>query len=153
MVIKKREKKVIGTQDMVDIPQLNIVDLPCKIDTGAQSCAIHCERIRLKEVNGKEILSVRFLDPTVPQYKRRDFVFEEFTEKKIRNSFGDTEYRYLVKLKIVLFGEEIETEFSLADRALMRYQVLLGKKILFKRFLVDVSLRNLSHKKKINQGK
>lgn len=146
----KRIKKTIGTKDIIDFPDLNIVNIPCKIDTGAQSCSIHCERVRLKEINGKEVLSVRFLDASVPQYKRKDFIFEQFTEKKIRNSFGDTEYRYLVPLKIQLFGEIIETEFSLADRAMMRFQVLLGKKLLFRKYVVDVSLKNLSYLKKQN---
>jgi hypothetical protein len=148
MVIKKKELLTIGSKDMIDIPELGIFDLPCKIDTGAASCSIHCERVKLKEVNGKEVLSVRFLDKTIPQYKKKDWVFETFTEKKIRNSFGDTEYRYLIPLKITLFGKEFETEFSLADRALMNYQVLLGEKLLYRKFLVDVSKRNLSYNKK-----
>lgn len=149
----KKNLLTIGSKDMVDMPDINISDLPCKIDTGAQSSSIHCERIKLKEIDGKEVLIVRFLDKTIPQYKRKDYQFETFTEKKIRNSFGDTEYRYLIPLKVVLFGQTFITEFSLADRALMRYQVLLGKNLLFKQFLVDVSLRNLSYNKKKNAAK
>jgi hypothetical protein len=149
----KKNLLTIGSKDMVDMPDINVFDLPCKIDTGAQSSSIHCERIKLKEIDGKEVLIVRFLDKTIPQYKRKDYQFENFTEKKIRNSFGDTEYRYLIPLKVVLFGQTFITEFSLADRALMRYQVLLGKKLLFKQFLVDVSLRNLSYNKKKNAAK
>jgi hypothetical protein len=149
MVVKTKKNLVtIGGKDIVDFPEIGILDLPCKIDTGAASSAIHCERVKLKEVNGKEVLMVRFLDKTIPQYKRKDWIFESFSEKKIRNSFGDTEYRYTIKLKVILFGQEFESEFSLADRAVMRYQVLLGRKLLFRKFLVDVSKSNLSFKSK-----
>lgn len=150
MVIKKKkELKIIGSKDLIDIPELGIENLPCKIDTGANSCAIHCHKITLREINGKDVLLVRFLDPSIHQYQKKDFVFENFTEKKIKNSFGQSEFRYMIKLRVMLFGELIETEFSLADRGEMRYQVLLGKKILYKRFIVNVSLRNLSHKQKL----
>jgi hypothetical protein len=145
---KDKVLTVIGSRDKIDFPDLDITNLPCKIDTGAQSSAIHCERVRIKEIDGQEVLSVRFLSKTVGQYRRKEFTFTHFKEKKIKNSFGDTEYRYLIPLKVVLFGQTIETEFSLANRAQMQYKVLIGRKLLFKNFVVDVSKKNLSFNKK-----
>lgn len=149
-VIKVKKPLItIGTIDMVDFPELQFSDIPCKIDTGADSSTIHCQRVRLKEIDGTEVISVRFLSDVIPQYKKRDFQFQEFKEKRIRNSFGDSEYRYLVKLKVLIFGIEYEGWFTLSDRTKMNFPVLLGKKFLYKRFTVDVSLKNLSYKKKI----
>jgi hypothetical protein len=145
----KKPLITIGTIDMIDFPELQFSDIPCKIDTGADSSTIHCQRVRLKEIDGVEVLSVRFLSEGMPQYKKRDFQFKEFMEKRIRNSFGDSEFRYLVKLKVLIFSNEYEGWFTLSDRTKMKFPVLLGKKFLYKRFTVDVSLKNLSYKKKI----
>lgn len=140
---------VIGSVDLIDFPDLSLHNIPCKIDTGAMSSSIHCHRVRIKEVDGKDMLLVRFLDPKNPQHIKKDFVFEHFSEKRIKNSFGDAEYRYMVKLKVTLMGQTFETEFSLANRKEMNYRVLLGRKLLRKRFLVDVSKKNVSYKNKL----
>ena len=70
----------------------------------------------------------------------------QFDERKIRNSFGNYEYRYVIRTEVNLFGQTISTEFSLADRERMRYPVLIGKKLLVNRFIVDVSQLNLNAK-------
>jgi hypothetical protein len=41
----------------------------------------------------------------------------------------------------------VNTEFSLTERRGMRYPILLGRKLLNKRFLIDTSLVNLSQNK------
>jgi hypothetical protein len=56
--------------------------------------------------------------------------------------------RYVIKTKVTLFGKTFKTEFSLADRQQMRYPVLLGRKLLRNRFIVDVSLENVSFSQK-----
>jgi hypothetical protein len=63
----------------------------------------------------------------------------------IRNSFGVAELRYVIELRLVLFGEIIQTEFSLADRQQLRFPVLLGRRLLRNRFVVDVAQKNLSY--------
>ena len=42
--------------------------------------------------------------------------------------------------------ELIEAEFSLSDRSDMKYPVLIGRKLLKGRFIVDVSRKNVSLK-------
>jgi hypothetical protein len=54
----------------------------------------------------------------------------------------------VIKTKITIFGKKIRTEFSLANRRKMRYPILLGRKLLNKRFLVDVSQKDLSATKR-----
>ncbi len=127
-------------------------NIGCKIDTGADSCSIHTHKVRIREIDGKEVLVFRLLDPRYKAYQKKDFTTTEFIEKRIKNSFGDKEYRYFVKLKITLFNRIIETEFSLANRADMEYPVLLGKKLLRNQFMVDVSQKNLSFSSKKKQS-
>jgi hypothetical protein len=68
-----------------------------------------------------------------------------FTEKKVKSSFGDYEFRYQVKLRMTIFGKNYLTRFNLSNRKNMKYPVLLGRKFLNNRFIVDVSKQDLSH--------
>ena len=145
---KKKEKRIIGHTDQIDLPEFDLVDLPCKIDTGADSSAIHCHQIRLIQENGRDFISFRLLDPTHEAYNHREFKTANFREKKIKNSFGQSEYRYSITCQTVLFGQTFTADFTLADRINMRFPVLLGRKLLRNRFLVDVSQRDLSFKSK-----
>jgi len=151
--MKRREKKIIGTRDHIDLPEFDLFDLPCKIDTGAETSAIHCHSVRLIEINGVECISFRLLDPSHEAYNNHEFHTSNFKEKKIRNSFGISEYRFSIKCQVVLFGEKFIADFTLADRVRMRYPILLGKRLLKNRFLVDVSKVDLSYKlKKEKEG-
>jgi hypothetical protein len=146
----KRPKLIIGARDKIDLPEFNLLDLPCKVDTGAATSAIHCYKVQLREINGKEVISFRLLDPAHEAYNGKEFRTHNFKEKKITSSSGHSEYRYVIKSRIVLFGKEIETEFTLADRIRMRYPVLLGRKLLRRRFIVDVTQKDLSYQQKLN---
>ncbi len=97
---KKREKKVIGTVDTIDFIGLQLDDVPCKIDTGAQTSSLHCSNVRVIEKDGQEFLTFRMLDPSHEQYNKKKFVFDNFTERKIKNSFGSFEYRYVIRTKV-----------------------------------------------------
>jgi hypothetical protein len=138
------KKQVLGGSDKIDFPDLGLENISCKVDTGADTSSIHCHHVRIREINGEEVLVFRLLDPRHKTYLKKDFTTKSFKERKVKNSFGDKEYRYFVKLKITLFNKDIETEFSLANRADMKFPVLLGKKLLSQNYIVDVGQKNLS---------
>jgi ribosomal protein S6--L-glutamate ligase len=57
----------------------------------------------------------------------------------VTNSFGHREKRYKVKLRINLNGKLIRGTFTLSsNRGIHRYKVLIGRKLLKGKFLVDV---------------
>lgn len=149
-MVRTNKKKTLGGFDKIDFPELGLENISCKIDTGADTSSIHCHHVRIREINGEEVLVFRLLDPRHKTYQKKDFTTTHFKEKKVKNSFGDKEYRYFVKLKITLFNQTVETEFSLANRADMKYPVLLGKKLLSQNYVVDVSQKNLSYSDKKN---
>ncbi|WP_332911449.1 RimK/LysX family protein [Algoriphagus boritolerans] len=62
----------------------------------------------------------------------------------MKNSFGQAEVRYLIVTKIKIAGETFSAEFTLSDRSNMKNSILLGRKILRDKFLVDVNKVNLS---------
>lgn len=140
--LRKKQKIVIGRKDVVDFPELNLWSIPAKIDTGADTSAIHVRKIRLETENEKAVLTCYF----GPRKKK---VFKDFTQTLVKSSNGMSQIRYVVQIKLTIFGSEFETYFTLTDRGSMAFPVLLGKKFLKKRFIVDVALSNLSQKNKL----
>ncbi len=138
---EEKKKEVIGWTVLIDLPRLRLNGIVAKIDTGANYCTLHCHHIEIKEKEGKQILCFNLLDPTHPNYKEKSIRFTEYIEKSIKNSFGDTEKRFLVKTSIWIHGRRIKTWISLTDRGNMKYPMLLGRKLLRSKFTVDVSLK------------
>ena len=124
--------KVIGRREYVSFPEFGLTKVEAKIDTGAYTCAIHCRYISLGKHNEKEMLTVKFLN-------NKMYYFENFTKKKIRNSFGEMEERFIIKTLISIGRKKIRTSISLTDRGSMRYPVLIGRKLLKGKFVVDVN--------------
>ncbi|MBT8327930.1 MAG: ATP-dependent zinc protease [Bacteroidia bacterium] len=147
MDVIKTIKKTIGIVDVLDIPQSDLFQIPCKVDTGAYNCSIDCSYIKLKDLNGVKILSFILLDERSKQYNGTIISTSTFWQKKVKSSTGTAEYRYQVPLDIVLFGENYKAIFNLSKRHDMRFPILLGRHFLSKKFLVDVSKKNLSAKR------
>ncbi|GAB4035833.1 ATP-dependent zinc protease family protein [Spirosoma gilvum] len=141
-----KPKKLIGTTDLVDFPDLDLMDVQAKIDTGAYTSALHCKKVRLVKSGTQTKLRFSLIGKTGEPH--REFYSDQFSQRMIRNSFGVAEKRYVIKTRIILFGRTIRAEFTLADRENLRNPVLLGRKLLRNRFIVDVSQKNLSYQAK-----
>ena len=136
----------IGWIDKIDIPDFDLQNVPAKIDTGANRSAIHCSDIRVQTVDGTEKLCFKI--PIESNQENPTFYSEMFFKKKIKSSSGHVEERYIVKVSIIAFGKKYKTTFSLTDRTDMKYPILLGRKLLKNRFIVDVSQSFLSYNSK-----
>ena len=148
----KTEKKVIGRRELVSLPELDIEEIEAKIDTGAYTSAIHCSNIHEEtKPDGTKVIALDLLDPSHPQYNHKKLKFAEYDLREIKSSFGEVQERYVISTKIRFFDETFDAEFSLSDRSDMKYPVLIGRKLLQGRFLVDVSRKNLAHKLKFKQ--
>ena len=143
-----RLKKLIGRSDKVDIPELHLFDLDAKVDTGAYTSAIHCHQIKVVKKGGKRMLHFVLLDPAHPAYNEKALYFDKFARRTIKNSFGQSEKRYIIKTIVEIFGKPIKTEFSLSNRGSLKFPVLLGRKFLQGRFYVDVSVFDISFRNK-----
>jgi len=150
---QKAEKKIIGRRELVSFPDLNIEEIEAKIDTGAYTSAIHCSDIHEElRPNGTKVICLDLLDPSHPQYNHKKLEFAAYDLREIKSSIGEKQERYVIRTKIKFFDEVIEAEFSLSDRSDMKYPVLIGRKLLKGRFIVDVSRKNLAQKFKKKQN-
>lgn len=147
--------KTLGRYDRVDLPELGLSNIHAKIDTGAYTSSLHCHRAEV--VDGK--LEFVLLDEEHPEFTGMKFTSYDFEKKDIKNSFGEIERRFVIRTSIKIFGEEIVCEFSLSNRGSLKFPILLGRKIIRNRYVIDVTRKNLSYrekrqlKKKLNRKK
>ena len=137
-------QKIIGRKEKVSLPALGLKLVWAKVDTGAYTSSIHAENLEVIEINGKRVLQFQPLLPGHKSYTGEVVTFEPFREKKVKNSFGHAEVRYLIETTFELADEVYSAEFTLSDRSSMRNAILLGRKILRNRFLVDVRNVNMA---------
>jgi hypothetical protein len=143
-----KEKLTIGRIDIVDLPDFGFTNVPAKIDTGAYTSALHCSNIHVENEAGVLRLSFNIQDVEGNILENHKFTTSEFQQKFIKSSIGERELRYVVKARIALFGKIFKADFSLTNRTEMKFPVLIGRKLLKRRFVVDVSQTNLSYKSK-----
>lgn len=138
--MKKKKLKIIGIHEEIDFPKHNIERVPSKTDTGAYNSAIDCSYAEVKlNKNAEEVLHFILLSPHHKHYTGKVHRTKRFKTKTVRSSNGIETQRFQVKLRIELKGESFRTTFNLSSRAKMRYPILLGRKFLAGRFLVNVS--------------
>lgn len=128
-------KVIIGRSELLDFVGTEALSVPAKTDTGAFRSAVHARDI---VVDSNGVLSFELLGghPICGAMAHR-VVAEEYKQVRIENSFGVGEMRYEVKLKVKLGPKVFHARFTLADRSKKIYPILLGRKLLNHRFLVD----------------
>ena len=141
-------KKIIGRKEKISFLDWGIANISAKIDTGAYTSSIHCDFAEEREENGSKVLYFKLLSVLDRKYSGKELRATNYTQKRVKNSFGEAEVRYKVSTKVRMFGEEFEAEFTLTDRSKMRNAVLIGRKLIQGRFLVDVSQVHLSAPRK-----
>src|ERR1044071_8871370 len=102
MSMSKRRISLIGRREFVDFPELNIFGIEAKVDTGAYTSSIHCGEIYLRTIGDQQLLCFNLLDESHPEYSQKLYEFENFSRKKIKNSFGEMEKRYVIKTVICI---------------------------------------------------
>jgi len=143
MMSQHKTKPTIGRREIIDFPDLGLFSIEAKIDTGAFTSVLHCHDIRIEN----DILYFKLLDPSHPEYNEKEQYSSDFFQKEIKNSFGETENRYVIKTIIKIGNKRIKALISLTNRGTMRYPVLLGRRFLKNKFIVDVSLLNCMESK------
>lgn len=129
-------KVIIGRSEVLTFVGTDATNVPAKADTGAYRSAVHASNV--VEENG--VLSFDLLGghPVCGAMAHR-VTAEAYTKVWVANSFGHREERYEVKLKVKLGPKIFHAQFTLADRSKKIYPILLGRKLLNHRFLVDSS--------------
>ncbi|MFZ1459068.1 MAG: RimK/LysX family protein [Candidatus Saccharimonadales bacterium] len=144
--MKERQEQltVIGRTAKALFPSDGMRQVPVKIDTGADSSSIWASEL---SIDKDHYLHFVLFAKGSPYYTGVQHRTKSFTVNLVRSSSGHRQVRYRVRLPIVIAGRRLRGSFTLADRSLNTYPVLIGCTLLNKKFLVDVSKGVISREK------
>jgi hypothetical protein len=130
---------VAGRREWIMLPALGVACMNAKLDTGARSSSLHAEAVE-PDPTGQH---VRFI--THDHYGHRILCSAPVVRRtRVKNSSGETATRWFIKTDACIAGGlRWPILFSLADRSVMRCPVLLGRRALAGRFLVDPQAAHL----------
>lgn len=133
---QQRHALHIGAVENVVLLPWN-VSLPARVDTGAATSSLDARDIRV--LPGKKSVEFRLPERYGGHLVRRKL----HGWRVITSSDGKSEERPEVQMDL-LFGDRlIRTHVTLNDRSHMHYPLLLGRRTLGNRFIVDVTQTNL----------
>ncbi|MBN1545008.1 ATP-dependent zinc protease [Candidatus Woesearchaeota archaeon] len=114
IVIKYKEKTVVGLVEPVKVtgPTGKSREVLARIDSGATKSSVDVK-----------LAAELSLGPIL--------------KAKLVKSASGKSLRPMVEARMVLADKEFKTEFTIADRAEMKYSILIGQNILKRGFLID----------------
>ena len=122
----------IGRVERISFPDISRKTILAKVDTGADSSSVAAKDIHENESG---------LTATIMGEKLH-FKPSQYSIIRVENSFGQRETRYKVKLTVKLKGRTVKGAFTLSNRSRKTYKVLLGRRLLAGKFLVNVMAGN-----------
>lgn len=132
--MSKTNLSVIGKNELVEI--CGRKNVPAKIDTGADSSSVWASDIEITEDN---ILRFKLFGPKSPFYNGKILSRTDYKVAAVRSATGEEQIRFRTHLTLKVAGKSIRALVNLSDRSKNNYPILLGRRTLNKKFLVDVS--------------
>ena len=136
--------QIIGKNIRVDFGS-RAVGVPAKIDTGADSSSVWASKIRIDEDG---VLKFALFGKGSPFYSGKVFKRTDYKVAIVRSASGHEQIRYRTHFTIRVNGRKIKALFNLSDRGNNNYPVLIGRRTISGKFLVDVQLGEIDHKRK-----
>ena len=130
-------KPVLGYIQPVILPDLGI-QCYAKVDTGACTSSLHATNIRPFTRDGQPWLSFSVHFFSAKQKIEQDCEAKLIAQRSITSSNGASSLRYIIETPLQVANQCFLIEVSLSNRRNMNYPMLLGRKAISGRFLVDV---------------
>ena len=120
-------KKVleIGWREWISLPEIGIVPIKAKIDTGARTSALHAVDLEPFSKGGEDWISFRVPLPGAAGRETRSAPL--IGERAIKNTGGTPEIRLIVKTMLEIGKRHWHIEVSLANRQNMEFELILGR--------------------------
>ena len=131
-----QEKTIIGRNARIDFGK-RAVGVPAKIDTGADGSSVWASKIR---VDKDGVLRFALFGEGSPYYNGKIFKRTDYSVAMVKSASGHEIVKYRTHLTITLGGRKIKALFGLSDRSNHNYPVLIGRRTIAGKFLVDTSV-------------
>ena len=128
------ERPIIGKNAKVDFGR-RAVGVPAKIDTGADSSSVWASKIRIGEDG---VLRFAFFGKGSPFYNGKVFKRTDYKVAIVRSASGHEQIRYRTHFSVKINGRKVKALFNLSDRSNNNFPVLIGRRTISGKFLVDV---------------
>ena len=116
------DKIIVGRREIISIVDLELYDLDAKVDTGADSNALHCDHIEIDEETNT--VSFTLLDEVHEAYHGKRLTFPLYKIKNVKSSNGQIELRPSIRVSVKFFGKKYKSVISLTNRADMKFPML-----------------------------
>lgn len=148
---------ILGWREWIGLPDIDIELIEAKVDTGAKTSCLHAFDVEPFTPNDPNQSSqptwVRFKvhldnDKLDSNNLEQVAVCERpiVDQRNVTDSGGHTEQRYVIELTVQLGAASFNTQFTLTNRDTMQFRILLGRRALRKRYLVNSAASNLMAK-------
>jgi ribosomal protein S6--L-glutamate ligase len=131
---------IIGSEEWCEIESLGIPAIKARIDSGAKTSSIQATNI--STFNRNHETWVRFeVNPMQDNLSLTlDCVAKVIDVRKVKNSSGVAQKRFLILVPIRMGKQTFEIELTLSKRDNMEYRMLLGREAMQKRYMVNPDL-------------
>ena len=136
-----KAKTIIGWHEWCRFPKLNLPGIIAKIDTGAKTSSLHAFKIKPFKREGESWVNFDVHPLQRHRYPVINCESRVVDERAVTSSNGTTEHRIVISTSMVLGGRVFPTELTLTNRDEMGFRLLIGRKSLNRRFIVDPSLK------------
>ncbi|MDH3354672.1 MAG: ATP-dependent zinc protease [Chromatiales bacterium] len=127
----------VGWREYCSLPDLGLVDVNAKIDTGAKTSCLHAFSVKPFKKNKKQW--VRFgMHPDQDSTDVEIFCEAEVIDRReVTDSGGHISKRYVISTNIEINGQQWPIELTLTNRDTMKFRMLIGRSAMRKRIIVN----------------